>query len=311
MDRVGADFGRVCQMMVDRLHARPVPVQIPWGVSEGFCGVVDVVRMRALRWEGDALGSQYDVLPVPEELKEQAVAAHEKVVEAACEVDDALLARYLGGEALTPEELIPALRRATLEMRIIPVLCGSAFRNKGVQPLLDSVLDLLPSPLDVPAMEGTDDAGNTVTRPASDDAPFAALVFKIMSDPFVGHLAFVRVYSGRLATGDHVFNTARRQGSRVGRLLKMHANKREEITEVGCGDIAAIVGLRNASTGDTICDSKAPVLLESMTFPEPVIRLAIEPKTKADQERLADGLGKLVQEDPTFRVQTTQTQGRR
>jgi elongation factor G len=304
MDRVGADFERVCQMMVDRLHARPVPVQIPWGVSDGFCGVVDVVRMRALRWEGDALGAQFDVMPVPDELRAAAAAAHEKVVEAACEVDDALLARYLGGQPLQPEDLIPALRRATLAMRITPVLCGTAFRNKGVQPLLDAVLDLLPSPLDVPAMEATDEAGNTVTRPASDEAPFSALVFKIMSDPFVGHLAFVRVYSGRLRTGDHVLNTGRRQGSRVGRLLKMHANKREEITEVGCGDIAAIVGLRSASTGDTICDPKAPVLLESMTFPEPVIRLAIEPKTKVDQERLADGLGKLVQEDPTFRVQT-------
>ncbi len=305
MDRVGADFTRVCGMMVERLHARPVPVQIPWGVSDAFCGVVDVVRMRALRWEGDALGAEFDVMPVPDELQEAAAAAHEKLVEAACEVDDALLARYLAGETIEASDLLPALRRSTLEMRITPVLCGSAFRNKGVQPLLDAVLDFLPSPLDVPAVEGSDpDSGAPLARPASDEAPFSALVFKIMSDPFVGHLAFVRVYSGRLHTGDHVLNVARSQGSRVGRLLKMHANKREEIQEVGCGDIAAIVGLRSAGTGDTICDPKAPVLLESMTFPEPVIRLAIEPKTKADQERLADGLQKLVREDPTFRVQT-------
>jgi elongation factor G len=305
MDRVGADFERVCGMMVSRLSARPVPVQIPWGASESFCGVVDVVRMRALRWEGDALGAQYDVLPVPEELAAAAAAAREKLVEAASEVDDALLAAYLAGEPIGADQLVAALRKATLEMRITPVLCGTAFRNKGVQPLLDAVLDYLPSPVDVPAVTGTDpETGEATPRRASDDEPFAALVFKIMSDPFVGHLSFMRVYSGRLNSGDHVLNAGRRQTSRVGRLLKMHANKREEISEVGCGDIAAVVGLRNASTGDTICDAKAPVLLESMTFPEPVIRLAIEPKTKADQERLADGLGKLVQEDPTFRVQT-------
>ncbi len=305
MARVGADFDRVCRMMEDRLLARPIPVQIPWGSAETFCGVIDLVHMKALTWAEDILGARYDTVEIPDALVAAAVAAREVLVEAACEVDDVLLARYLAEEPLEPGALLAALRRGTCAMKFIPVLCGSAFRNKGVQPLLDAVVAFLPSPADVRSIEGVDpDGGGKVIRRAADDEPFSGLVFKIMSDPFVGHLAFVRVYSGHLESGVHVYNPARRSRERIGRLLKMHANKREEIKEVWAGDIAAVVGLRSASTGDTICDEKAPVLLESMEFPEPVLRLAIEPKTKVDQERLGAGLAKLVQEDPTFRVNT-------
>jgi elongation factor G len=303
MDRVGADFPRVCKMMVDRLMARPVPVLLPLGEAESYRGCVDVVAMKAMVWGDDALGAQYDVVDIPEDMLPAAREAHDRVVEAACEVDDVLLERFLSGRSIAPDELHAALRKGTCALKFVPVLCGSSFRNKGVQTLLDAVVRYLPSPLDVPPMEGVDpDSGAALPRAASDDAPFSALVFKIMTDPFVGHLAFARVYSGRLAAGTHVFNPSKRQSTRVGRLLQMHANKREEISEVWAGDIAAIVGLRNAATGDTICDPDHPVLLERMDFPEPVIRLAIEPKTKADQEKLATALGKLVQEDPTFRV---------
>ena len=303
MDRVGADFPRVCKMMTDRLMARPIPVLLPLGEAETYRGCVDVVAMKAMVWSDDALGAEYDVVDIPDEQLPAAREAHDRVVEAACEVDDALLERFLSGRSITPEELHAALRKGTCAMKFVPVLCGSSFRNKGVQTLLDAVVRYLPSPLDVPPMEGVEpDSGAAVPRAASDDAPFSALVFKIMTDPFVGHLAFARVYSGRLQAGAHVYNPAKRQSTRVGRLLQMHANKREEISEVWAGDIAAIVGLRNAATGDTICDPDHPVLLERMDFPEPVIRLAIEPKTKADQEKLATALQKLVQEDPTFRV---------
>jgi elongation factor G len=305
MDRTGADFARVCQMMRDRLHAKPVPLQIPLGEAETFRGIIDLLKMKAIVWDEASAGAQFKVEEIPEELREAAHAAHEQLVEAACEVDDHLLEKYLGGEALTPEEVAAAVRKGTCAMRFTPVLCGSAFRNKGVQTLLDAVIDYLPSPLDIAAIEGVHPVTEEpVRRTAADGEPFSALVFKIMSDPFVGHLSFVRVYSGSLVSGSQVYNPARRTSERVGRLLKMHANKREEIKDVWAGDIAAVVGLRNASTGDTICDEKAPVLLERMDFPEPVIRLAIEPKTKADQERLGAGLAKLVQEDPTFRVQT-------
>jgi elongation factor G len=303
MDRVGADFARVCTMIEQRLGARPVPVMIPLGEAEAYRGVIDVLRMKALVWDDDSLGAEYHVEEIPADARDAARAAHDRAVEAACEVDDALLERFLSGRPIAVEALAAALRRGTSAMRFVPVLCGSAFRNKGVQTLLDAVVDYLPSPLDVAPMEGVEPRSETpAVRPASDEAPFAALVFKIMTDPFVGHLAFARVYSGHLESGSTVYNPARRQSTRVGRLLKMHANKREEIDEVWAGDIAAIVGLRNASTGDTICDPDAPVLLERMDFPEPVIRLAIEPKTKADQEKLATALQKLVQEDPTFRV---------
>jgi len=306
MDRTGADFDNVCRMMERRLHTRPIPVQIPWGSAEGFTGVVDVVRMKAVVWdESDPQGLKYDEVEVPEELAAAASTARDKVVEAACEVDDGLLSKYLAEEPLTPDEIRAALRRGACDLRFTLVLTGSAFRKKGVQPLLDAVVDYLPSPVDVPAIEGVDPRDDsTVVRQASDDAPFSALVFKIVSDPFVGHLSYVRVYSGSMRSGDSVYIPARRSVERIGRILKMHANKREEIKEVWAGDIAAVVGLRSVSTGDTISADKHPILLESMDFPEPVIRLAIEPKTKADQEKLASALSKLVQEDPTFRVQT-------
>jgi elongation factor G len=293
-------------MMEKRLNARPVPVQIPWGAADEFVGIVDIIRMKALVWdENDPRGVRFDEVDIPEELLEAANAAREKLVEAVCEVSDDLLAKYLAEQPLSPEEIRAAVRQGTCDLRFTPVLTGSAFRQKGVQPLLDGIIDFMPSPSDVTAIEGINpDDDSTVIREASDDAPFSALVFKIVSDPFVGQLAYIRVYSGSLKSGEHVFLPSRRSRQRIGRLLKMHANKREEIKELWAGDIAAVVGLRNVSTGDTICDEKAPVLLESMDFPEPVIRLAIEPKTKADQEKLSTALAKLVQEDPTFRVQT-------
>jgi elongation factor G len=303
MDRVGADFPRVCAMMRTNLGARPVPVQIPIGADESFRGVVDLVGMRALLWDDGDVEPKSG--PVPAEVRDEAVAARERLVETACEADDTLLEAWLRGGTLDSAALRTALRKGTCSLRFVPVLCGAAFRNKGVQPLLDAVVDYLPSPADVAAVEGLDpDSGAPVTRRSADEEPVAGLVFKIMTDPFVGHLAFLRIYSGSLRQGQHVWVSGRRSTERIGRLLKMHANKREEVKAVFAGDIAAVVGLRSVSTGDTISDADAPLLLESMDFPEPVLRLAIEPKTKADQERLAGALGKLVQEDPTFRVQS-------
>jgi elongation factor G len=304
MDRPGADFERVCRMMVDRLQARPVPVQIPWFEADAFCGVLDLVGMRGLRWSDDAPGADPQVQPIPAALAQAAQAARERLVEAACEVDDLLLEKYAAGTRITPQELQAALRRGAIGGRFTPVLCGAAFRNRGIQSLLDAIVSYLPSPLEVPAVRGTDGEGEPATRAASDREPFAALVFKIMSDPFVGHLSFIRVYSGGLSSGSTVYSVSKGRRERVGRLLKMHANKREEIDEVWAGDIAAIVGLRSAVTGDTICDEAHPIVLESMQFPEPVIRLAIEPKTKEDQDKLRTALAKLVREDPTFRVET-------
>jgi elongation factor G len=305
MDRVGADFERTCREMQERLAARPVPIQLPYHdeASGEFLGVIDLVGQRALAWRDDALGSEFDVEPVPPSMVAAASAARDRLIEVACEVDDALLERWVAGRGITDEDLRRALRRGTLELRFFPVLCGSAFRNKGVQPLLDAVVELLPSPSDVPPIVGRTPAGEPAERRASDDEPFSALAFKIMNDPFVGHLTFLRVYSGVLATGSRVYNTGRDRRERVGRLLKMHANRREELDEVRAGDIAAAVGLRNVATGDTISDEAAPILLESMDFPEPVVRLAIEPRTKVDQERLGEALGKLVREDPTFHVE--------
>ena len=303
MDRTGADFAAVCDQMANRLATRPVPVQLPIGAGDDFEGVIDLIDMKALTWPAQELGAEAVAAEIPEALMTEAVAARDRMVEAACEVDDRLLAKYINGEKLGDDEIRAGLRRGALDSRITPVLCGSAFRNKGVQPLLDGVLHYLPSPLEVDAIEGTVPGQDTKsTREADDEAPFAALVFKIMTDPFVGHLAFVRVYSGSLESGMHVYNPAKASRGRIGRLLKMHANKREDIKQVWSGDIAAVVGLRNAATGDTICDEKHPILLEPMEFPEPVIQLAIEPKTKADQEKLATALAKLAQEDPTFQV---------
>ncbi|MDX1390503.1 MAG: GTP-binding protein, partial [Acidobacteriota bacterium] len=273
MDRTGADFDRVVRMITDRLHARPVPIQIPWGEAEHFKGVIDLLSMKALAWdESDPLGARFDQLEIPEDLLEKATAARETLIEAVCEVDDSLLEKYLAEEELDTGQLGEALRRGTLDLRFTPVLCGSAFKMKGVQPLLDAVVDYLPSPVDIAAIEGTDpESGESVVRKTSDDEPFAALVFKIMSDPFVGHLAFIRVYSGSLAAGSHVFIPSSRRRERIGRILRMHANKREEVKQLWSGDIAAVVGLRGATTGDTISDEKSPVVLESMEFPEPVI----------------------------------------
>jgi len=301
MDRVGANMDRCVEMMIDRLNAKAVPVQIPWGVEDGFIGVIDVIRQVAMRWGDDALGAEYEVVEVPEEFHAAVEAAREKVLEVASELDDQVLEKYLSGEEITPELLIEALRAGTLALKITPVLCGAAFKNKGVQPLLDAVIDYLPSPLDVGAIEGEHpDTGEAVEREPSDNAPFSGLIFKIMTDPFVGHLAFLRVYSGTLEAGSTVFNATTGKRERIGRLLKMHANKREEIKLVRAGDIAAVVGPKSVSTGHTVCDPAHPIILESMEFMKPVISMAIEPKTKADQEKLSEALTKLAQEDPTF-----------
>ncbi|RMH16255.1 MAG: elongation factor G [Acidobacteria bacterium] len=306
MDRVGADYERTIGMMRSRLAARPVALQLPWGKEDNFRGVIDLLEMKAYDYsEEESLGARFEVVEVPAELRDEALARREQLVEAVAESDDALLEKYLGGEEVTVGELKAAIRAATVTNQLQPVLCGSAFRNKGVQPLLDAVIDYLPSPLDVPAIEGVDpQTQQPARRQASDDEPFAALVFKLMSDPFVGQLAYFRVYSGTVEAGTTVYNATRERKERIGRLLKMHANKREEIKIVRAGDIAAAVGLKDVRTGDTICDGQHPIILESISFPEPVIAVSIEPKTKADQEKLAVALAKLQQEDPTFRVHT-------
>ncbi|MCP4202794.1 MAG: elongation factor G [bacterium] len=304
MDRVGADFDRCVDMMKSRLGASPVPIQIPWGAEDNLKGVIDLVEMRGILYKDENLGAEFELVDIPDELKERALDLREKMVEAIAETDDGLLEKYLSGEEITVEDLKNALRQATVNNGLQPVMCGSAFKNKGVQPLLDGVIDYLPSPLDVPPVEGTDTLGAVLERPASDDEPFAALVFKIMTDPFVGQLAYIRVYSGHVEQGMSILNVSSGKKERIGRLLKMHANKREEVSEVWAGDIAAAVGLKNVKTGDTICDPKSEIVLEAMTFPEPVISVSIEPKTKADQEKLALSLDKLQQEDPTFRVHT-------
>jgi elongation factor G len=306
MDRVGADFFRSVETIVDRLKCRPVPVQIPIGSEDQFKGIVDLVSMTARVWLDETLGAKYDDIEIPEELKAQAKEYHDKLIEAVAESDDHLFTKFVEGQAITADELRAGIRKATIAQKIFPVVCGSAFKNKGVQNLLDAVVEYLPSPLEVPPVQGTDvdDTTKIVERKAGDNEPFSALVFKIMTDPFVGQLAFIRVYSGRLGAGDSVYNVAKGRKERIGRLVKMHANKREEITEVLAGDICAVVGLKSVSTGDTICDEKAPVILESIDFPAPVIQLAIEPKTKADQEKLGMAIAKLVQEDPTLKVST-------
>lgn len=310
MDRVGANFDRCVDMMRTRLKASPVVLQLPWGSEEDMVGVIDLVEMRGIKWADDSLGADFEYTEIPAELADRATEMREKLIEGIAETDEALLEKYLGGEAFETEELKAAIRDATINNVIQPVLCGTAFKNKGVQPLLDAVVDYLPSPLDVPPMDGLNpDTEEKDTRPASDDAPFSALIFKIMTDPFVGQLAYFRVYSGVLESGSHVLNATTGKKERIGRLLKMHANKREEIEQVWSGDIGAAVGLKNVTTGDTICAQDAPIILESMTFPEPVIHVSIEPKTKADQEKLSVALAKLMKEDPTFRVHTDQDTG--
>ena len=305
MDRVGADFFHSVQTIVDRLDCRPIPVQIPVGAAEIFKGVVDLVTMKARIWRDETLGAEFDDVEIPEDLVEISKEYREKMIEAISESDEALFEKFVNGEAISEAEITAGLRKATIAMKIFPVICGSSFKNKGVQNMLDAVCDLLPSPLDIPPMMGTDpDTGAEVLREPKDDAPFSGLVFKIMTDPFVGQLCFVRIYSGQLKAGESIFNVAKGRRERIGRLVKMHANKREEIQDILAGDICAVVGLKTVSTGDTICEEKYPVLLERIDFPEPVIQLAIEPKSKVDQEKLGVAIQKLVQEDPTLRVNT-------
>jgi len=304
MDRVGADFFRSVETIVERLKARPVPIQIPVGAEDKHHGVVDLVTMKARIWRDETLGAQFDDVEIPEDLLELAKEYREKLVEAAAESDDILFEKYINGDAISEAELKAGIRKATIAQKIFPVVCGSAFKNKGVQNMLDAVVDYLPSPLEVPPITGVDpsDPSISLVRVPEDTAPLSGLVFKIMTDPFVGQLCFVRVYSGRLASGDTVLNATKNKRERIGRLVKMHANKREEINEILAGDICAAVGLKTAGTGDTICDDDHPIALENIDFPEPVIQLAIEPKTKVDQEKLGVAINKLVNEDPTLRV---------
>ncbi len=306
MDKAGADFFYSIGTIRDRLGARAVPIQIPIGQEAKFAGVVDLVEMRAILWHDETMGAKYSVEEIPADLKEQATEYRNQLIEAVADSDDEVLNAFLEGEEITTAQIKRALRKATISMNVFPVLAGSSFKNKGVQTLLDAVVDYLPSPLDVPPIQGGDPENmeERLVRKADDNEPFAALGFKIMTDPFVGQLIFIRIYSGVLKTGDSVLNPRTRKTERIGRLLKMHANKREEITEIMAGDICAAVGLKNLVTGDTICTEKAPIVLESIDFPKPVIEVAVEPKTKADQEKMGMALAKLAQEDPTFRVRT-------
>jgi elongation factor G len=310
MDKMGADFEHAIDTIRKRLNARPVAIQLPIGQEDKFKGVIDLMQMKAIIWRDETLGAEYVVEEIPEELKKKANAFHGQMVETIVENDDDLLHKYMEGETITADELKASLRKSTVALKLFPVICGSAFKNKGVQPLLDAVVDFLPSPLDIPPVKGTDpDTGKEAERKADDNEPFSALAFKIMTDPFVGQLVFIRVYSGQLKTGDSVYNTGRQRSERIGRLLKMHANKREEISEIYAGDICACVGLRNITTGDTICNEKHPIFLESIEFPAPVIAVAVEPKTKSDQEKMGVALSKLAQEDPTFKVHTDPDSG--
>jgi elongation factor G len=306
MDRVGADFFHSVETIVTRLKCKPVAIEIPVGVADQFKGVVDLVEMKAVLWRDETLGAEFDEVEIPEELAAMAREYREKMIEAVSEYDDTLFRKFVEGQAVTNDEIRAGIRKATIALKVFPVICGSAFKNKGVQTMLNAVVDYLPSPLDVPPVEGVDidDPTKVLYREASDDAPFSALVFKIMTDPYVGQLAFFRVYSGTLKSGESVYNVAKGRKERIGRLLRMHANKREDIQEIRAGDICAAVGLRTVSTGDTICDDDQPIVLESITFPTPVIQLAVEPKTKADPEKLGLAIQKLAQEDPTFRVNT-------
>ncbi len=306
MDRVGADFYFSVNSIVDRLSARPVPIQLPVGAEDQFKGVVDLVKMKARLWHDETLGAKFDDVEIPAGLLEKAKEYRDKLIEAVSETDDVLMEKYIEGQAISETELRAGIRKATIAQKIFPVICGSSFKNKGVQNLLDAVVDYLPSPLDVPPIKGVavDNPEETLERKASDAEPFAALVFKIMTDPFVGQLCFIRVYSGKLNAGESIYNVSKGKRERVGRLVKMHANKREEIQEILAGDICAAVGLRQVVTGDTICDEEKPILLESIVFPAPVIQLAIEPKTKADQEKLGVAIHKLATEDPTLHVST-------
>ncbi|MGE5205310.1 MAG: elongation factor G [Chlamydiota bacterium] len=310
MDKMGADFEHAIDTIRKRLNARPVAIQLPIGQEDKFKGVVDLLAMKAIIWKDETLGAEFVEQEIPAELQKKANAFHGQMVETIVENDDDLLHKYMEGETISPDELKASLRKSTIALKLFPVICGTAFKNKGVQPLLDAVVDYLPSPLDIPPVEGMDpDSGKPVIRKADDKEPFSALAFKIMTDPFVGQLVFIRLYSGQLKTGDSVYIVSKQRSERIGRLLKMHANKREEISEIYAGDICAAVGLKNVTTGDTICDKNHPVALESIEFPAPVIAVAVEPKTKADQEKMGIALSRLAQEDPTFKVNTDPDSG--
>ncbi|HLI22493.1 MAG TPA: elongation factor G [Stellaceae bacterium] len=309
MDRIGANFQRTVDMIVDRLGAVPLVVQLPIGIESDFKGVVDLVQMKAIIWKEETLGAKFDITDIPADMADQAAEARHKLVELAVEQDDTALAAYLDGTEPDVATLQRCIRKGTINFVFVPVLCGSAFKNKGVQPLLDAVVDYLPSPLDIPAVKGTDAKGNEVTRAADDKAPFAGLAFKIMDDPFVGSITFVRIYSGTVASGTGVLNSVKDKTERVGRMLLMHANSREDIKEANAGDIVAFAGLKFTTTGETLCDPNNVVVLERMEFPDPVIEIAIEPKTKADQEKMGMALVRLAQEDPSFRVTTDQESG--
>ncbi|TCK02478.1 elongation factor G [Phorcysia thermohydrogeniphila] len=303
MDRIGADFFKVVNDVEEKLGAKPVPIQIPIGAEDEFKGVVDLITMKAIIWEDETLGAKYHYEEIPEDLRDLAEEWREKMLEALADVDEEIMMKYLEGEEITEEEIKKVLREGTIGLKFFPMLCGAAFKNKGVQPLLDAVVDYLPSPLDIPPVKGVNPkTGEEEERPASYDAPFSALAFKILTDPYVGQLTFIRVYSGLMESGSYVYNATRDKKERLARILRMHANKREEIPVLGAGDIAAAVGLRETFTGDTLCDPEHPILLEAMEFPEPVISIAVEPKTKADQEKLSIALQKLAKEDPSFRV---------
>lgn len=310
MDRVGADFYNVLMMMSDRLGTKPVALQIPIGSEDNFIGVIDLVIMKAIIWKGDELGAKYEVIDIPSEYIDKANQYREYLLESVSEYDELLTDKYLEGESISEDEIKKALRMGTINLDFVPVLCGAAFKNKGVQTLIDSVIDYLPSPVEVPAIKGVDvDGDEGIERPADDNAPFSALAFKILTDPYVGQLTYIRVYSGKIDGGSYIYNSSKGKRERVGRLLKMHANKREDIKVVYAGDICAAVGLKYTTTGNTLCDEANPIILESMEFPEPVISVAIEPKTKADQDKLSQGLNKLVQEDPSFRVKVDNETG--
>ncbi|MBS1787483.1 MAG: elongation factor G [Acidobacteria bacterium] len=306
MDRPGADFDHAVDTIRTRLSANPVCVQMPIGAEDQFAGVVDLIEMKALYWKDDKMGANYTVEEIPANMVDAVKAAHDKMLESIADVDDEIAMKYLEGEAMSNDEVRAALRRGCIALKLVPVVCGTAFKNKGVQPLLDAVIDYLPSPIDIPAVQGVTLKGEEVERPADDKAPFSALAFKIMADKHVGQLSFIRIYSGTLKSGSYVLNSTKDNKERIGRIMKMHANKREDVDEAYAGEIVAVAGLKQVTTGDTICVESEPVILEEMEFPTPVISLAIEPKTRQDQEKLGIAMGKLAQEDPSFRVTTDQ-----
>lgn len=310
MDRIGADFYRCVDMIISRLGAVPLVTQLPIGSEENYKGLVDLIKMKALIWRDESLGAEWDEVEIPADMKDKAAEYREKMLETAVEMDDAVMEKYLGGEAVTEAEVRACIRKGTIALKFVPVICGSAFKNKGVQPLLDAVVDYLPAPTDVPDIRGVKvDSDEEIVRHSSDDEPFSALAFKIMNDPFVGSLTFTRVYSGKLEAGSFVMNTVKGKKERIGRMLLMHANSREDVKEAFAGDIVALAGLKDTTTGDTLCDTEKQVVLERMEFPEPVIEVAIEPKTKGDQEKMSMAIARLVAEDPSLRVATDEESG--